>query len=479
MLLIITGCNKHDIMITVELLDQPEVNSLVYSVPILGTNFLGFVDTLKQNETGKFELNLKITQPSFITIWDEDYTNRVKILVEPGNSYHVVMDTLENVQITGANAKGQMLYATFPDPNYIEVELRKIGINHLNPNDTVSLMYVHDKISELKHSEISKFKELLDNREISKSYFDLILKDRDCYYASFETRFSIIKANQKIEDNLLEKLKQIYDQYPPHDESLLFSSFWREYVEQFIIGYKQYFQKDFSYQKIQNLRKDGTYYTYIIEESKKILNGKALEFFQAIHINKGCGSFEKGLISLFEQFEKDYPKSEYSKYLKPGIDNLIYYYQVIVKPFDPAIRLMDNYETINTLEEAIQPLQGKKIYVDVWGTWCGPCRAEFIHSKALKKILEEHDIQQLYISIGDNDDQKWRNYIKYYHLTGTHIRGNQELFIDLEKKYSKNLSHSYIAIPWYILIDEKGNILEEYAKSPSELVSGEKLFAND
>ena len=88
--LIMIGCSKQDIVITVEFPEQPEVNTLIYSVPVSGTAYWGFSDTLKRSETGKFELNLKVTQPSFVTIWDENYSNRVKLLVEPGNSYNVL-----------------------------------------------------------------------------------------------------------------------------------------------------------------------------------------------------------------------------------------------------------------------------------------------------------------------------------------------------------------------------------------------------
>ena len=92
---------------------------------------------------------------------------------------------------------------------------------------------------------------------------------------------------------------------------------------------------------------------------------------------------------------------------------------------------MDN---INTLGEAIKPLQGKKIYIDIWATWGSPCLMEFAHNKKLKKNLAEKDVQQLYISI-DNalNDKKWKDYIKQYNLTGTHICANGGLSSDLFK----------------------------------------------
>ena len=485
--LLIVGCNKQEVLITIDLPDQPEVN-LIYTVPISGTIFWGFSDTLKANGTGKSELNLKITQPSFITIRNENVQNRVKMLIEPGCDYHVVMDTLKNIQITGANEKGQMLYTTLPNPEYIDMEIRKI----VNPrNDTASLVSVQQKINDLKQSDLSKFKELLDGGEITKSFFDLIQKDRDCYYASMEATFLLQKTYEpvrlgiKIGDDLLQNLKKIYEQYPPNDERFLFSSFWTEYADSYIKDYNQFIREDFDLQKFMELRNSGAFNTYIINESKKYLSGKALEFFQARYIYYECfqssykGSLEKEFISLLEQFEKDYPQSEYLKYIRPFIDKIIDYYRIIEQPFDKDVLFLENYETFNTLEEAVKPLLGKKIYIDVWATWCGPCKVEFAHNEALKKILAENDIQLLYISIDrDDHDQNWKNEIKYHKLTGTHIRANSELQYNLMKRFDKKAESPYIAIPWYILVDEKGNITEEHAKSPSQLVSGEQLFAN-
>ncbi|MGK7396940.1 MAG: TlpA family protein disulfide reductase, partial [Candidatus Cyclobacteriaceae bacterium M3_2C_046] len=98
-------------------------------------------------------------------------------------------------------------------------------------------------------------------------------------------------------------------------------------------------------------------------------------------------------------------------------------------------------------------------------TWCGPCKVEFEHESALRKVLKENNIQLMYISI-DRDDyaERWKNMIKFYDLEGYHIRANKKLQEDLRKINGKNLS-----IPWYILIDDEGNIVERHANKPSQL----------
>ena len=46
LLLMIIGCNRQEVMITLSLPDQQEVNELIYTVPISGRNYWGFTDTV-------------------------------------------------------------------------------------------------------------------------------------------------------------------------------------------------------------------------------------------------------------------------------------------------------------------------------------------------------------------------------------------------------------------------------------------------
>ena len=157
---------------------------------------------------------------------------------------------------------------------------------------------------------------------------------------------------------------------------------------------------------------------------------------------------------------------------------------------EQSIVVMDN---INTWEEAIKPFLGKKVYVDIWATWCAPCIDEFKHNEELKKILVENDIQQLYISLDGNVSKEiWESHIKSYNLTGKHIIANSSVSekfvlelvgvifsnkgVPFEKQEDMMDTNIEISIPRYVLIDEEGNIMDRYAKRPSRIVAEEKLW---
>ena len=134
---------------------------------------------------------------------------------------------------------------------------------------------------------------------------------------------------------------------------------------------------------------------------------------------------------------------------------------------------MKNYEQMDYLNEAIKSFKGKALYIDVWATWCGPCKEEFEHKAKLLELLESKGYEILYISIDDDKRNKqWQEMIKFYNLEGSHIRANEKLSKDLHSIYDNK--EGAILIPWYMIIDKNGDILKLHAHRPSELVELEK-----
>ncbi|RFZ90489.1 hypothetical protein D0C36_22155 [Mucilaginibacter conchicola] len=111
--------------------------------------------------------------------------------------------------------------------------------------------------------------------------------------------------------------------------------------------------------------------------------------------------------------------------------------------------------------------QGKVVYVDFWGTTCGPCLEEFDN---FTQPLKEHyknrsDIAYLYIANGNN--YLWKKQIVNHKITGNH------LFLDLDE-YSK-LYHqaaqndtAEVLMPHYVIVDKTGKITAPDAARPSD-----------
>lgn len=115
-------------------------------------------------------------------------------------------------------------------------------------------------------------------------------------------------------------------------------------------------------------------------------------------------------------------------------------------------------------------LKGKVVLVDVWATWCGPCRAEFPSLKQLEKDIEGKPIQIVSISTdADKDKEKWLKMIKDEGLGGIQLYAGQNN--EFSKYYKVN------SIPRFLVFDKNGKIVSVDAPRPSNPKLKELLFA--
>lgn len=127
------------------------------------------------------------------------------------------------------------------------------------------------------------------------------------------------------------------------------------------------------------------------------------------------------------------------------------------KTFPPLIL------TDTTGEEfSISNMKGKILYIDVWSSWCGPCREEIPEIKKIYKKYNSMGLEIIGISI-DSDKQKWLKAIREDKQTW---KAYCELKDWRNNKFAKRFS--IYSIPANFLIDEKG-ILVAQDLSPESL----------
>ena len=108
------------------------------------------------------------------------------------------------------------------------------------------------------------------------------------------------------------------------------------------------------------------------------------------------------------------------------------------------------------LRKIIEPYKGKIILLDVWGTWCGPCKEALSHSAEEYERLEPYDMVFLYLA-NNSAEEAWKNVIKEYN-----VLGNNVVHYNLPQDQQSAIEHflGVNAFPTYKLIDRDGQILD-------------------
>ncbi len=159
--------------------------------------------------------------------------------------------------------------------------------------------------------------------------------------------------------------------------------------------------------------------------------------------------------SAFMDFKKTYVNSKYLPAL-----NRRYAEWLALSPGKPAPTFTAT--TLDGKEISLADLKGKIVYIDVWATWCGPCKAEIPASKDLQKVFEKND-QVVFLNVSvDSRKSDWEKFFKNDESwKGLHV------IIPSEKINSLYQTYKLHGVPDYILIDQAGNIVTIKAPRPS------------
>jgi len=97
----------------------------------------------------------------------------------------------------------------------------------------------------------------------------------------------------------------------------------------------------------------------------------------------------------------------------------------------------------------LESYRGKTLFINLWASWCGPCRAEMPHISELYKSLEkEPTIEFLLVGL-DNDIEKSRKFLE----------GKSWSFPTAHASFGLNSSLQSSSIPTTLVISPAGKIV--------------------
>lgn len=119
------------------------------------------------------------------------------------------------------------------------------------------------------------------------------------------------------------------------------------------------------------------------------------------------------------------------------------------KKVDDRIEAIDfKLEDLQGKEIKLSDFKGKKVFLNFWASWCGPCKAEMPHMQQLYEETKDKDIVILAVNVGEDKDK-----VKSF------IEENKYAFpVVLDIKQEAALQYGISAFPTSFFIDEEGYV---------------------
>lgn len=190
---------------------------------------------------------------------------------------------------------------------------------------------------------------------------------------------------------------------------------------------------------------------------------------EKIHFNKIIDAYNDhwnhSVAYLSEEFAKSYPQSSYLK----SVQLLNQSIATTLKSNESNLNIHFVSDTVSkSLMSLLEKYRGSYVYLDFWGTWCGPCRMEIPYAKKIKERYQGTNLKFVYLDLDEEDkDSFWRNFVRFNGMEGDHYRFNRNempaFWKPLEAQGVKTNLY-----PTYVIIDPEGKILFANAARPSE-----------
>ena len=407
-----------------------------------------------ENLTGNFILNIPVQSPVFINFT----VNRrgFYLLCEPNDTIEILLsDPVKNpenwFQIKGANAAAHAYYNNV---------YNKIPINQAYPiwdifeeHNTKSTEGIISEIAQEIERQ-SKWVDSLQNEgEITPTYAAYMKTEIASTLAweagnQCDKHLERGKATTSAEYIKSSKIKrQLFKMVDPTDPRLSGCRSVFSYAATY-------------YSELQKHQEIDTAKVILKDEAYIALAPPALQSYwwgRALYASKMYAPAKYNYCELFEKYKTQYNNQAVTEYLiQTGVCSPHTNETIIAESLDADLFTFIQYN-----------LPKKRHFIDLWATWCAPCKGEFIaYDSSFYAFMQQHSVKLVYISIDKASNKtKWEKEAKALNLIGTHFLAGEKLQNSIKEVVYES---EHMAIPRYLILDEAGHILSDNFLRPTD-----------
>lgn len=420
-------------------------------------------NTLSVNvDNGIAQQKFTIQKPIFITLKYENLANKWKfqydLLISPGDSILFAADLsspVPSIVVTGKGSENNQ-------PLIQQFKRDDSFMNHVKDSlpeavyaDILNLNGTNQKLVDVYVKKYNPTQAFTDNYNLLNQYFPLITyfkfksTQKNTAGKAFQRNYhvwqrledSLLKENPLNNPGLLNLPISILNSYV-FEQLYKVTDKWKvdptAFYNEWYVGIEKMTYKSGNYNDLQE-RIINKYFT-----------GEVAAYLYGRLFAGAMDGRRDDVPEIFERFKTKFPQSQYITYLNPFVESVN---NQESRPLTKEMILIENPDSINTFKDVLTLVKGKTVLMDLWGTWCTPCRKSLQEdSGPIKEHFKEKDLEYLYVSNNDLDNVAvWKNLIPYYNLNGTHILASEQLTNDIQKKVQFN------AFPSYVLIKPDGS----------------------
>lgn len=437
-------------------------------------------DTIQLISQRPFKFKIDVKEFSYLDIQYSSGAHCTALLL-PGNDFQISY-TDKNVHFRGINQHGQSYFNTNFTSNlikYIEPwtkTLEQYTNNSIDFNNVKEILQT-DTVSCKLFKEIENLKQ---KKDVSTAFAAVMKENINLFKQGYNIqglRTLLLSDQYKkkiLKDSLsiMNTVDSLFSLYPNNEPEFIARTAKQSFGTNYLIQYyKHLFKKETRLEDSTDSNGNAFYLQapYTVQAG---LIGRSIIY----DFKFGFPTAIPNSIHFLEQ----YPSSQYAQILKRYVNE-----DKIKASISTTI--FNNISTLAQISD-IKQLQGKYIFVDLWASWCIPCRKEFEFKDPLETLIHKfNNIEIVYISLdGGKGSQAWEKAVNKYSLSGIHIIANKELQKEIREKVfngtqdniflpndfsisNGSVEGNSITIPRYFLLDKEGKVVHEDLPRPSAM----------